>query len=56
LRFDLLAEVGGEPGAHVVCVGEITRVIPPPTADEQRILAASITDYRFVRGAADDAD
>jgi hypothetical protein len=56
LRFDLPAEVGGEPGAHVVCIGEITRVIPPPTADEQPILAASITDYRFVRGAADDAD
>jgi hypothetical protein len=54
LRFDLPAEVGGEPGAHVVCVGEITRVIPSPMPDEPPILAASISDYRFVRSAADE--
>ena len=54
LRFDLPAEVGGEPGAHVVCIGEITRVIPAPAPEEQPILAASIVDYHFVRGAAGD--
>ncbi len=50
MRFDLPAELGGEPGAHVVCAGEIIRVIPPPGPDQQPILAARIMDYQFVRG------
>jgi len=54
--FDLPVEMGGEAGAHVVCVGEITRVIPPSAPDQWPVLAASIGDYHFVRGAADDAE
>ena len=51
MRFNLPLEMGGEAGAHVVCAGEITRVIPPPTSEERPTLAARIFDYRLVRGA-----
>lgn len=56
MMFDLPAEMGGEPGAHVVCVAHIARVFPGATPEEPPLLAARIHDYRFVRGAADDAE
>jgi len=56
MRFDLPAEVGGEPAAHVVCAGEVTRVVPASTPGEPPLLAASIADYHFLRGAAGEGD
>jgi hypothetical protein len=56
MMFDLPAEMGGEPGAHVVCIAHIARVLPRATPEEPPLLAARIHDYRFVRGAADDVE
>lgn len=56
MMFDLPVEMGGELGAHVVCVAHITRVLPSATPEQPPLLAARIHDYRFVRGAADDAE
>ena len=53
MMFDLPVEMGGEPGAHVVCIAHITRVLPGATPEQPPLLAARIRDYRFVRGTAD---
>ena len=56
MMFDLPVEMGGEAGAHVVCTAHVTRVLPAATPEQPPLLAARIHEYRFVRGAADDAE
>jgi hypothetical protein len=55
MMFDLPVEMGGESGAHVVCTAHITRILPGATPEQSPLLAARIHDYRFVRGAPDNA-
>ena len=53
MRFDLPAEMDGEMGAHVTCVGEIVRVVPAAGPQRPPQLGARIFDYRFVRSLGD---
>jgi hypothetical protein len=48
--FEMPVEVGGEIGAEVVCQGKIVRSVLSGNADSSGLLAASIVEYRFVRG------
>jgi hypothetical protein len=51
MRFELPADFGGEPGAQVICCGEVVRAILPPAEDDRKVLAARILEYTFVRTA-----
>ncbi|MGH9396882.1 MAG: PilZ domain-containing protein [Terriglobia bacterium] len=51
VKMDLMlpAEILGGPGAEVECHGYIVRAEPPHGAQAEVMLAATISNYRFVR-------
>jgi hypothetical protein len=49
MRFVLPVEVGGEPGAEVVCEGQSVRSVLPSGSEPRPALAAVILSYKFLR-------
>ena len=49
MRLALPTGVTGEPPATLMCHGRIVRVLPDESEDKQAGLAASITEFHFVR-------
>lgn len=50
MGFALPVEAQGRPGTEVACHGHIIRVEAPFPNQEEALLAATISDYHFVRG------
>ena len=50
MSFVLPVEVGGRPGATVLCQGKVVRTILPATTDDSPAMAAKILNYRLLVG------
>jgi hypothetical protein len=50
MSFVLPVEVGGRPGAMVLCQGQVVRTILPAMTDDSPAMAAKILNYRLSVG------